>query len=179
MWWYVLESNTIMLYHVVITHRNVYCLWTRKIFESGIKFVFIENFTPAPVGPVKRLGPAQYMIYPSNTHLKLKSREISLAHNERIAQLRLSNRWEILHRASQYHCRALWKDFQTIWQLKWMLWTNEISRDLSLKCVSSGYPILLKPQNIDQTLNSQNKHPSFIVSILGKMDRTVTRPTIN
>ena len=67
---------------------------------------------------------------------------------------------------------------QTIWQLEWMIWANEISRDLSLKCVSNGYPILHRPQNIDQTLNSQNKHPSFIVSILGKMDRTVTRPTI-
>ena len=33
--------------------------------------------------------------------------------------------------------------FITIGQLKWLLWTNEISRDLSLREVS-GYPILLQ-----------------------------------
>ena len=40
------------------------------------------------------------------THLKLKSREISFVHNNRFV---LSNRFKILHRARQCHCRALYK----------------------------------------------------------------------
>ena len=39
--------------------------------------------------------------------VKLKIREISSAHNFSIAQL--LNRLEILHRARQYNCRALYK----------------------------------------------------------------------
>ena len=51
-WRYVLECNEMMQYHVVLTNWNAYFLWTRELFESEIKFVFIENFTLAPVGTV-------------------------------------------------------------------------------------------------------------------------------
>ena len=37
------------------------------------------------------------------------------------------------------------QNFETIWQLNSKLWANEISRDLSLRCGSDGYPILQQP----------------------------------
>ena len=52
--------------------------------------------------------------------------------------LQLTDRFEILHIARQYHSVII----QLIGQLKRMLWMNEISRDLSLRWVSGRYPIL-------------------------------------
>ena len=49
--------------------------------------------------------------YPSETHLKLKSREISFVYN----LLQRLNCFEILHRARQWYCRALAK-FQNDWR---------------------------------------------------------------
>ena len=37
--------------------------------------------------------------------------------------------------------------FKTTWQPTWVLWTNEISRDLSLRFVSGGYPIWQSPKD--------------------------------
>ena len=76
--------------------------------------------------------------YPSETHLKPKSHEISFAHNL----------WSII--------RSFWnsaestvailpcfvQNFKTITQQKRMLWTNEVWRDLSFRWVSDGYSIL-------------------------------------
>ena len=50
------------------------------------------------------------------------------------------NSSEILHRARQYHSRAL-QNFKTIGWLRKKLWANEISH-LILRCDSDGYPIL-------------------------------------
>ena len=50
--------------------------------------------------------------------------------------IQLTDRFEILHRA------RLYQNLKQIGQLKRMLWTNEISRDLGLRWVSGGYPIL-------------------------------------
>ena len=68
--------------------------------------------------------------YPSEIHIKLKSREISFAHNSCFS-------WPIALKLCAEHgsiIAVLCAKFQTDW-------TNEISRDLSLRWVSDGYPI--------------------------------------
>ena len=47
-------------------------------------------------------GALYNMEYPSETHHKLKSREISLVYNYK----HLLHCWEILHRARRWYCRA-------------------------------------------------------------------------
>ena len=54
---------------------------------------------------------------------------------------KLPNQFEILYRILP--CSS--GRFITIGQLKWILWTNEILRDLSLRWVSEGYPISQQP----------------------------------
>ena len=76
--------------------------------------------------------------HPPQTNLKLKSRDIIFC-TECIAKL--SNRSENLQRARQ--CPA--QIFKRIWQLKWMLWTKQILRNLSLSRVWDGYPKLHSP----------------------------------
>ena len=68
--------------------------------------------------------------YPSEIHLKLKSCEISFSHNSCFS-------WPI---AASLSCSV--QNFKSTGQLNRMLWTNEISRDLSLRWVSDGYPML-------------------------------------
>ena len=69
-----------------------------------------------------------------------RSREMSFVSNIR---LKKSNHLDILHRAcmaSSLPCSVQY--FKTIGQLRQMLWTNDISGELSLRWVSNGYPIL-------------------------------------
>ena len=84
------------------------------------------------------------MGYPPETYLKLKSREISFPHN-----LFSSN--PIVLKFSTEHgsnTAVLCAKFQKFRQLKMLLWTNEISRDLNLRCVSHWYPILHSPPGV-------------------------------
>ena len=51
------------------------------------------------------------------------------------------------------------QNFEKIGQLKRVLWTNEISRDLSLRLVSDGHPI---SHNLEKKLNATEKRGSMI-----------------
>ena len=76
----------------------------------------------------------------------------------------LSDCCEILHIARQY--QSFWnfvqntavilpcsgQHFKTIGQLKRKIWTNEISRDFSLRYLSERYPILHNSQKINDKL---------------------------
>ena len=73
--------------------------------------------------------------YPSETLLITKFREISFVHNLLINYLIVLN-------FCTNHGSDTVKNVETVGQLKQMFWTNEISRDSSLKCVSDVYPIL-------------------------------------
>ena len=75
--------------------------------------------------------------YLFETHLKLKSREISLVHN----MSQLSNRFEILCRAWHWYCHVLGKTSRRLeyWH---MLWMKEILCDLSLRGLSERYYLL-------------------------------------
>ena len=76
--------------------------------------------------------------YPSETHLKLKSREISSITSVSIVQ----SVWNFAQStAVTLSCSV--QNFKAISQLH-ELWANEISRDLSLRWISDGYPILHK-----------------------------------
>ena len=73
--------------------------------------------------------------YPSETHLKPNSCEISFAHN-----------FFLNHQIILIFCTELllcfMQNFKMIGQLKRMLWTKNILRDLDLRCVSDGCPLL-------------------------------------
>ena len=73
------------------------------------------------------------MRYPSKTPLIPKFREFSFAHNLLIP---------IVLNYCTNHGSDTVKNVETVGQLKQMFWTNEISRDSSLTCVSDVYPIL-------------------------------------
>ena len=103
--------------------------WVLVISVVSLSFIAnMPNKYPEP-GVLFNIG------YPSKIHFKLKSREISFAHN---TCSKLFNPFEIVHRARQWYCCADW----IIELLEWMLWPNEISQDLSLEWVSDRYPIL-------------------------------------
>ena len=74
--------------------------------------------------------------HPSETHFKLKSREVSFAHNPaRGCSIVFAQSTSVIPSCSL-------QNFKTVGQLKRMLWTSELSWDLSLGWVSDGYPIL-------------------------------------
>ena len=50
-----------------------------------------------------------------------------------------------------WYCRALLQNFKTIGHLIRLLWSNEISRDLSSRWVSDGYPICTAPLTFQYT----------------------------
>ena len=62
----------------------------------------------------------------------------------------------------QFNCQIVWtfcikiaQIFKTIWQLRHMVWTNEISHDLSLRFVSDDYPILQQPLGAGCSLSNK------------------------
>ena len=73
-------------------------------YPSGLLHPHWDNHTIVPVYQRNDPDGLCNIGYPSKTHLKLKSREISFVYN-----IRSSNRFEMLHRARQYNCRALCK----------------------------------------------------------------------
>ena len=73
--------------------------------------------------------------YPSETHLKLKSREISFVHN-----INLNDPIVLKCCTESLPCPV--QKFKTIGRLKQMLWTNKTSQALSLRWVSDWHPIL-------------------------------------
>ena len=104
--------------------------------SNSSKMVFVLKQSP---GALCNIG------YPSEIHLKLKSHEISLAHYScfswpitLIGQLSVWNFAQST--AVSLPCSV--QNFKPIGQLKRVLWRNEISRDLSLRWVWDGYPIL-------------------------------------
>ena len=83
--------------------------------------------------------------YPSETQIEPKSRKISFVHSIRV-------NWPITLKFCTEHGRI-----KTIRRLQLKLRANESSRDLSLRSVSDGYPILYMPQTFtrqDLTCNS-------------------------
>ena len=85
-------------------------------------------------------------VYPSETHLKLKSREMSFVHNIRVSSpidLKVS-----------LSCPV--QNLKTIRQLHNKLWTNGNPQDLSLRYVSGGYPILHKTPGWSQQSSGVN-----------------------
>ena len=128
-------------------------------------FVTLWNLVTLRTAPV-----LCYMVYPSETHFELKSREVSFTYFA----------VEILYRARQWY-----KHYKTIDQLKQILWTNE---DLNLRWVSDGCPILHCPPvgcmcsiypyssrllqevvmypNKYVRLSPWNKHPVVLYSVL-------------
>ena len=53
----------------------------------------------------------------------------------------MSNRFEILHRARQYHCRTVFKSSKRLKQITLILRTNEFMRGLILRWASPGYAV--------------------------------------
>ena len=76
------------------------------------------------------------------THLKLKSRELLLPHIQYSMFRSYPNTFAMIVPSSV-------RNFKPIAQLKRMLWTNEISRDLCLRWVSEGYPLVHSPTGSD------------------------------
>ena len=85
--------------------------------------------------------------YPFETPLKVKARENSLVHNIGFNNL-------IVLKFCTVPCSV--QNYKVIERLKHMLWTNEISRDLSLRCVSDGYPILHSTPSMNSLLTSNS-----------------------
>ena len=99
------------------------------------------------------------MGYPSEKHLKPKSREIPFVQN-------LLLNCPITWKCCTEHDSSVQK-FKTIGQLKQMLWMNAISRDLSLRWVLDGYLILQKTQesSLDPSNSAEKEHNiTFIFS---------------
>ena len=93
--------------------------------------------------------------YPSETHLKSKSREISFA---MIYLSTIQTFWNIAQsKAVILPCSV--PNFNAIGQMKRMLWTNEILRDLSWRWVSDGYPIL---HSTPEHKHNKNQHRNTI-----------------
>ena len=81
-----------------------------------------------------------YIGYPSETHFKLKSREIPFVHNIWFSDS-IQSFWNFTKNTAMIPpCSA--QNFKTIGIFKWMLWTKKISRDLSLNAFLHRYPVL-------------------------------------
>ena len=80
--------------------------------------------------------------YPSKTNNKLKSREILP-----ITYCSLIKSFRNFRQSTAVSLSCSVQNFKTIWPMKWMFCANEISRDLSLRCLSCGYLILIIPQD--------------------------------
>ena len=87
--------------------------------------------------------------HPSETHLKLKSRKISFAHNLFISYLIDLKFCTVILPCSEQNSKA-------IEQLAPMLWATEISRDLSLRWVSHGYRIFHSTPGVLCTRSPRN-----------------------
>ena len=76
------------------------------------------------------------IVHPSETHLKTKSRETSLVNNPYPS-------WPFVPRyfvqSTTVSLRCSVQNLKTIGKLLWMLWTNEIPWDLSLKWVQTDF----------------------------------------
>ena len=72
--------------------------------------------------------------YPSKIHIKRKSHKISFAHNVFLS-------CPVVLKFCTEHGSITVQIFKTIGEIKWMLWTNEISRDLIFRQVSDGYQL--------------------------------------
>ena len=84
-------------------------------------------------------------IYSSNTQIKPKSREISFVLNKHSNYQIVLKIWT----KRSNDAAVLHVNFKMIWQRnKSTNWTNEISRNLSLGCISDGRPILQSPITI-------------------------------
>ena len=77
--------------------------------------------------------------YPNEIHLKLTSREISFVQNILLScQIAL----KICTQSTAMISPCSAQNLKMIWQLSNKLRTNEISRDVSSRCLSNGYPIV-------------------------------------
>ena len=121
-------------HNALVTHSNV-CTCTRGEhivstlstnsdgFRNAFRFV-----SPEP-GVLCIIG------YPSETHIKLKSREISFVLN-----IRLDKQIVLIFCTEHGSIIAvLCAKFQYDWKTDKCLWTNEVLRDFSLRWVSDGY----------------------------------------
>ena len=124
--WVTTENYTILthwttesrLYYICNCISHIGC-W---FWLNTIKYSFSTQIYP---GALCNIG------YSSKTHLKPKSRETLFARNLYVTQLF----WNFAQ------SMAVSLPYSAIWILQHMLRMNEISRNLSLRCVSDGYPI--------------------------------------
>ena len=110
----VLNERSFARFEFDVSFGEITCIATK--FAGYLMFCLHKNsvlkgnmLSYLPIFPVS-YGRIVYACdnirYPPETHLKIKSREISFTHNFSVQS---SNRDESLHRARQYHCRALCK----------------------------------------------------------------------
>ena len=119
------ETSIFMVCFALLGLYNL--LWLKHNFGYGYQFLGNGHNS----GALRNIG------YLSEIHLKLKSREISFAHNSCFDR----SLWNFAQStAVSLPCSV--QNFKLIGQLQRKLWTNEFSRDLSLRWVSDGYPIL-------------------------------------
>ena len=90
----------------IITHQNTHYI------PQNMQFIYAYSS-----GALCNMG------YPPETHLKLKSREISLAHNSRFS-------YPIVAHSTGMILPHSVQNFERIGQLRNTLWVNEILRDL-------------------------------------------------
>ena len=121
----VYEWMSVFLFQVKICFSNLKYL-------SNLKYNRFESTKSTP-GVLYNIG------YTSETHLKLRPREISFAHNIRLNNPIVLQFWKEHASITAVLCS---RRFKMIRQLRAMFWTNGISWDLSLIWVSDGYIIL-------------------------------------
>ena len=122
-----------VLYNGLLHYSNLHVIWPniRLFVRSFANVLGIQMILPH-----LHLGTCVCNIgYPSEPHFKPKSRKISFVQN-----IRFNN--AIVLEIYTEHDNITVQNLKTIGQRGQMLWTNEISRDLSLRWVSYGYPIL-------------------------------------
>ena len=148
----IIDRRSVLI--MIISRALKNNLWVPIIMRripAYVNTVFILQLLPGPTHIFRYIASHLASIYclsrtlcnieySSETHLKLKSREISFVHN----MSRLSNRFEICpivpNTAVILPCSV--QNFKTIGSLTRMLWGNEFSGDLSLRWVSDACPIL-------------------------------------
>ena len=118
--------------------------------KSGIKILAISHPLSSAVEMIYVFdtGESCNKIYSSHTQIKPKSCEVSFVQNNHFS-------CEIVLEIWTRHgndAAVLHVNFKMIWQQNKQFWTNQISRGLSLGCVSDRYPIFSSAQCLKRDL---------------------------
>ena len=108
--------------------------------------------------------------YPCKTHLKLTSRPPNLVFYHIYIPFKsfVESLWNFAETAAVIRPCSV-QNVKTIWQLRYEFWPNEIPRDLSLRCVSDGYPIMHQG-----SVQTQREHDAIITSLWRQNDVVMT-----